>query len=228
MAETGAAEPGPAPPALPRRVLDVFVSPGRLTEALAARPVWAGALVLGAAVVVLQIALIPAEVWDTVFRELMLQQGQTPPEEGVGGSLMRVWSVVAGSVAWVLMTFLAAGLITVLFAFVLGDEGRYAQYLAILAHAWLIPAFVGLALVPLRVSLADPQLVLSVGLFFPFLEEGYAADVLGFLDLAQLWALLVVAEGAHAIEPRRSFGSAAALLLVLTLILAMALAPLAP
>ncbi len=228
MAEAMAVETGAAPPPLARRAVDVFLSPVRLTQELAERPVWVGALLLGAALVVLQIGLIPAEVWDAVFRRLLLDRGQAPPDGGFGGGIMRVWSVVGGSVAWVLMAFFLAGLVTLLFAFVLGDEGRYRQYLAVLTHAWLIPAAVGLTLVPLRISLQDPQLVLSVGTFFPFLGGGYVADVLGFLDLAQIWGLLVLAQGAHAIEPRRSFGSAAALLLTVNVLVAMVLAPLAP
>ena len=102
------------------------------------------------------------------------------------------------------------------------------QYLSVLSHAWLIPALVGLALVPLRISQGDPQLTLNVGTFFFFLPEGYLLRFLSLLDLSQIWAFLVVAQGAHAIDSRRSFGSAAAVLLGFLACMALALAPFAP
>ncbi len=215
-------------PAFPRRLLDVFFDPGRLTDALAERPAWATALFVGAVLVVLQVWLIPLEIWEASFRQMMLEQGQAAQATEVGGTILRVSGMVGGAVAWMLMTFAMAGLFTVVFAFVLGDEARYVQYLSVLSHAWLIPAVVGLTLVPLRIAQADPQLTLNVGTFFFFLPEGYLLDVLTFLDLSQLWALLVVARGAHAMDGRRSFGSAVAILLSLNLILALVLAPLVP
>lgn len=215
-------------PSFPKRVLEVFVSPVRLMEALAARPVWAAALLAGAALVVLQVWLIPGEIWEASFRRIMMEQGQNPQDAGTGAQVMRISGMVFGAVAWALFAFILTGVITVLFAFVLGDEGRYVQYLSSLAHAWLIPAVVGLALVPLRIAQEDPQLTLSLGTFFFFLPEGYLLSVLSFLDLSQLWALLVVAQGAHAIDPRRSFASAAVVLLLLNLALAMLLAPFVP
>jgi hypothetical protein len=223
-----AVDPRPDLPSFPRRMLDVFLSPGHVMEALARRPAWATALVVGALLVVLQVWLIPMDIWEANFREIMLQRGQ--PVEGleVGGTFMRLSGIIGGMVGWTVINFLVAGILTFLFTFILGDEGRYAQYLSVVTHAWLIPALVGLALVPLRISQADPQLTLNVGTFFFFLPEGYLLKVLTLLDFSQLWALLVVAQGAHAIEPRRSFGSATAILLVLNLVLVLILATFAP
>lgn len=220
---------GPPPlPSLPRRAVDAFLAPGRLAGALAARPAWVGALLLGALVVALQVWLIPLEIWEATFRQTMIERGQDPSSMAVGGAVLRISGIVGGAVFWMVFAFALSGVMTVVFAFVLGDEGRYVQYLSALAHAWLIPAFVGLALVPLRIAQADPQLTLSLGTFFFFLPEGYLLRVLTLLDLSQLWALLVVAQGAHAIDPRRSFSSAAGILLLLNLVLALALAPFVP
>lgn len=227
-ADSAQAGQAPAPPSFPRRVVDVFVSPGHLARALAAHPLWGAALLTGAVLVVLQVGLIPLEIWEASFRRIMLEQGQDPGAVATGAGLMRLWSMIAGGLAWFAFAFVLTGLFTAVFAFVLGDEGRYVQYLSVLSHAWLIPAVVGLALVPLRIAQEDPQLTLSVGTFFFFLPEGYLLRVLSFLDLSQLWALLVVAQGAHAIDPRRSFASAAAILFALNLALAMVLAPFVP
>ena len=62
----------------------------------------------------------------------------------------------------------------------------------------------------------DPQFTLNVASFF-FLPDGYLLKVFRALDLAQIWSMLVFAQGAHAIDKRRSFGSAAAIALTVML-----------
>lgn len=219
----------PELPPFHRRILDVFFSPGRLCEALAEHPRWGLALALGAVLVVGQYLLIPADIWDATFRDMVLQQGREMPEGfGGGGTLMRLSGLIGGFVFWFVFSFLMAGVVTLIFAFVLGDEGRYRQYLAVLAHAWLIPAFVGLLLVPVRITARDPQLTLNLGSFLLFLPDGYWLKVATMLDLTQLWAWVVVAVGAHAIDEDRSVKSAAIILLVFSVALALAFAPLAP
>jgi hypothetical protein len=214
---------------LPRRVLDTFLNPGRLTEGLAEHPAWAGALFLGALLIVLQAVLIPVEVWEVMFREAALQRGQDLPEGfAMGGGFMRLSAVIGGAIGWFLMTFLMAGIVTLVFAFVLGDEGRYRQYLAVMAHAWLISAFVAVLLVPLKIATQTPQMTLNLGSFFFFLPEGYFLKFLTALDLSQIWGWLVVAQGAHAIDSRRSFKSAAIILLGFAVVLALIFAPFMP
>jgi len=222
-------EAGPPTPGLATRVLDVFFNPGKLAEALAAKPVWAGALLVGALLIVVQTSLIPVEVWEAMFREAALQRSQPMPEGfAMGGTFMRLSAVVGGAIGWFVFAFLMAGITTLVFAFILGDEGRYRQYLSVLAHAWLIPALVGLAMVPLRISESNPQLTLNLGSFFFFLPDGYLLKVFTMLDLSQLWAWLVVAQGASVIDPRRSFTSAAIILFGFSLAMAMIFAPFVP
>ena len=205
------------------------MAPGKLAVALAEHPAWALALIVGGVLVVAQTALIPPEVWDSMFRETMLQQGREMPEGfGAGGTIMRVSAVVGGTIMYFLISFLFAGIVTLALVFFLGDEGRYKQYLASLTHAWLIPGLVGLALVPLRISEQNPQLTLNLGSFFFFLPDGYLLKVFTMLDLSQMWAWLVMAQGAHAIDPRRSVGSAATLLIGISVVLAMIFALFVP
>lgn len=215
-------------PAVPfhSRLVDTFLSPGRMAEAVARRPAWAAALFLGALLIGIQTALIPMEVWQGMFRETMLESGRDMPQGfEMGGTVMRISTLIGGLVFWFVWAFLMSGILTLVFAFVLGDEGRYVQYLAALSHAWVIPALVGLFLVPLRISEQNPQLTLNLGTFFFFLPEGYLLKVLTMLDLSQIWAWLVMAQGVHAIDSRRSFGSAAAVLIGLSVVMAMIFAP---
>jgi hypothetical protein len=222
--------PDPPLPAFPTRVVQTFFSPGKLSTALAPRPVWGLALILGAALVGLQSALIPLEVWESMFRETMVQRGQTVTEGMAGGgvAIMRISAVVAGPIMYCVMTFLFAGFATLVFSFFLGDEGRYKQYLAMMSHALLIPSFIGLLLVPLRIAEQNPQLTLNLGTFLYFLPEGYPLRVMTMLDLSQFWAWAVVGMGAHAIDARRSVGSAIAVLVRLSVVLALVFATFVP
>ena len=213
---------GPSLPSFPARVIQTFFSPGDLAVALAKNPAWAAAFLLGAVLVIGQTALIPADVWDAMFRETMLRQGREMPANfGAAGTFMRISAVVGGGIGYLLMTLLFAGVATLTFAFVLGDEGKFRQYLAVLAHAWLIPAVIGFALLPLKILQENPQFTLNLGTFFFFLPEGYFLKVLTMMDLSQAWAWLILAQGAHAIDPRRSFASAATILMVLFVGLSM-------
>ena len=207
---------GPALRPFPIRVVQTFFSPGVLTQALAQNPAWAAAVIAGAALLIGQTLLIPADVWDTMMRETMLRSGREMPAGfSFGGSVMRISALTVGTLGYFLITFLFAGIVTLVFAFVMGDEGGFRQYLAVLAHAWLIPAVVGFALLPLKILQHNPQLTLNLGSFLFFLPEGYLSRVATMLDLSQAWAWLVVAQGAHAIHPRRSFESAVAVVMVL-------------
>lgn len=196
-------------PNLPMRMLDLFFSPGKLTRALAEHPAWVAALLVGVVLLVGQTLLIPTEVWQSMMRETMLRRGQEMPQNlAVGGSFFRIASVVGGTLGYLIMTAVFSGLVTLVFAFILGDEGRYKQYLSMTAHAWLIPLLVGFALVPLKIAQADPRLTLNVGTFLFFLPSGYLLKWATAMDLAQGWGWVIIAAGAHAIDPRRSFKSA--------------------
>ena len=225
-ASTGAgATDAPGRRPFPMRVVQAFFSPGDLVETLARHPAWIMAVILGAVLVIGQTLLIPADVWDAAFRETLLRQGREMPAGfAAGGTLMRVTTLTFGTLGYFLITFLFAGIVTLIFAFILGDEGMYRQYLAVTGHAWLIPALVGFLLLPLKISQGNPQLTLNLSSFLFFVPEGYLSRVATMLDLSQAWAWLVVAQGAHAIDRRRSFASAAVILMVVFVILAMLLA----
>jgi hypothetical protein len=199
----------------PKRVLEVFISPGRLMDGLAAKPAWGAAMILGLVLLMLPVLLIPPEIWLTMVREQMIARGQDPSRlPATGASVFRIGALISVPIVYLVSTMIFAGLITLLFSFIMGDEGRFKQYLASLTHAMLIPAIIGLALVPLRIAQADPRLTLNVGTFLFFLPEGYLLRWATMMDLSMLWAWLVVAQGAHAFDRKRSFSSAAVTVLV--------------
>lgn len=227
MTETSV-EPVETPP-LPRRLLDTFFSPGKMVEAVARDPKWIGALLVSVALIALSSALIPPELFAEIQRRAALERGLTPPPLGENAlRMIRIFSVAGAAVAFAVISFFMTGIYTMVFVFILGDEGRYRQYLAVFAHSAFIPALLSLPLVPLRISTGDPQFALSIGSFLVFLEPGYVLNVFRLLDLTQLWSAAVTALGVHAIDRRRGFGSAFAILFGFTLAVALVIANFLP
>ena len=209
-------------PGIHRRFVDTFFSPSKMNAYLAAEPRWVVALVVSVALMGLQVALIPSEVWESLIREQSLAQGGTPlPMPDWVTDWMGILAAVGAAMTTAIVIPIGAGFLTVIFAFVLGDEGSYRQYLAVTAHSFFIPALVGLLIIPLKIATQDPQLTLNLGSFFFFLPSGYWLGVLTAMDLTQIWSSLVIAQGAHCIDRSRSFRSAVVILL--SLMLAMAL-----
>ena len=217
-------------PSLPNRVLNVFLSPGKLMDAIAQTPAVAGALGTAAFLIadgVGEVFLGRQHGFHAAARQAALNAGgQAPPE--VFMNAMRYITPVMAMISIVVVTFMSAGLYWLVFSFVLGDDGRYRQYLAVGAHALLVPAIIGLALVPLKVMTEDPAATLNLGLFAPFFEDGYLGNVLRILDITGIWSALIVAQGAHSIDPKRSFGSAAVVTLGITLVFALIFASFVP
>ena len=212
------------PPSVGARVLLVFYAPGRLFERLAARPLWGAALLLGAALMAASFLLIPTEIWEQSIREQLLSAGRELPEGFAVAGIMRILGAVGPAVFWCVLAFFLAGVLTFVFAFVLGDDARYRQYLSVASHALLIAALGSLALVPLKLAQRDPQLTLNLSLFAVGLDDdGYPFPVLRLLDLFALWSYAVMAVGVAKLDPRRSWRSAAACLAVFAVGMALVL-----
>jgi hypothetical protein len=192
---------------LPARLLKVFFSPGEVFESVKNNPAWFGALAAGAVLVALSLVLIPGEIWVQSMRERMAQQGGEMPQfMASAGPGFRLASVISGVLFWFVWAFILAGIVTFVFSFLLGDEGRYAQYLSVVSHALFIGAVGAVLLAPLRIAQEDPSLTLNLGTFLPFLQEGYAFRALRLLDLFGLWSYAVMAVGVTKIDPRRGMG----------------------
>lgn len=204
---------------LPMRLVQVFFSPGELFSALREKPVWFGAMAVTAVLIGVGMSLIPAELWIEFTRNQMIERGgEIPPGLGSTGTIIRITSVVGAVIMTPVMMFVLAGIVTGIFSFLLGGEGRYKQYLSVVAHASIITGLSTLLLVPLKIAQGDPSMTLSVGTFFSFLGEGYVFRALNMLDLFALWSYGVMAVGVTKMDPRRSFGFA------LTIFLGFALA----
>jgi len=219
-AET-AAEKAPLRP-LPGRLMDAIVSPGRMARTVADNPKWLGAMLVCAVLLALSIGLLPTELFTEMQRRMAIQSGRPVPELPENAQMfIRIFSIGGAAVGFMIMSFVFSAITTFIFAFVLGDEGKYTQYLAIGVHAAVIPAVTSLLLIPMRIAAGDVQLTINVGTFLPFLPDGFLSNVLRAMDISQIWSSLVGAMGIHAIDRRRSFASAATIQLGILLVLAL-------
>lgn len=217
-----------AGPALPKRLLYTVFSPGRMTAAVAGHPSWVGALLVSAVLIGLAAALIPADILLEAQRRAALQGGAVQLRVAMGEGILRIVAPIAALLGAIVMSFLVAGVYSILFGFVLGDSGSYRQYLAMVAHASFVPAIAGLLYTPLRIVTVDPQFQLSIASFLVFMPDGYWLNFFRVMDLTQIWSMLIVAEGASAIDRRRTFASAAMILLGLLVALALIVARFIP
>ena len=164
-------------PSLISRLMQVILSPIVLFDGLSRRPVWGGAVLLGSLLVFLGVALMPPELALATLRERLVEQGQSMPpglESRLG--MIRIGGAVGASFAWVILMGFFAGVVTVVFAFLLGHEGNFRQYLAVVSHAHLISAASVIVLLPLRIATQDAQVLLSARQLRVFSGRGISAS----------------------------------------------------
>lgn len=208
---------------LPIRLINVFVSPGKLMDQLAAQPKWVGIILLTTIVSGVTAALVPADLIVETVRRQMIAQGLDVTEFGDAQMNALRYGRIPGAVIFaLLLQFGIAALYAVIFSFVLGDDGRYGQYLAAVSHGWFIPVLFSVLLLPLMIRTENLELRLTVDVFIAsFFEPGLLRNVAKLLDLTVIWSILVIAQGAHAIDERRSFASAAVIMLTIFLLYAL-------
>lgn len=207
----------PALPPLWKRAVDVFVAPGELFSALAREPRWFAAAALGAVILGIGGWLVPAEVYASATRAVMLERGMPVPDQLERmAAFQRMAATFLGPVMSIIMTAAFAGVAVLIFAFVLGDRGTYKQYLAGAAHAGIITAVGYLVSTPVRIATEDPQFGISLGsLAAGFVSDGYFLNFLRTQQLFGIWATFVFAIAISKIDIKRSPGGAFAILMVL-------------
>jgi hypothetical protein len=211
-----------------RRVVDVFVAPGRLFEYFRERTPWGGPLLIAMAIGALLVLLVPTELFVEQARESMRQAGDTagplPDPETLAG-FGRIAGMVGNLVGTPILAFGLAGILTLVFSVVGSRGAAYRQYLAVVTHSMLILSLGGLITLPVQISSGNLNARLSLALLAPFLEQGtFAYRVLHGLDIFTLWALVVVALGVSVINRGTSWARSAALLVGSYLVLLGAIA----
>ena len=221
--EEGDTNPEVQGPGLFSRYVQVFFSPDDLFQGLRTRPYWVGAVFLGSGLAAVGAMLLPPDIMLATVREQALASGQPlPPEfESLVDDLGGVVRYIIGAftfVFWPLTPVVLAGVVTVIFRFLIGHEGTYKQYLAVVAHAHLVTATAAVLVAPLRIAMEDAQVLISLGSFAPFLEPGYLLRFLSLLDLFGIWAWLLVGLGAARIARKKSWAVGCVLVLMIPVV----------
>lgn len=197
-----------SPPSLPGRIVAVFVSPARLFEQLRDKPVWGAAMLLLVILNVIMMFLLPAELFEEQIRRSVADSGMGEDEIAVAVTVSRYAGIGMAGVMGAVGSFIIGLVLFFVFATLLGDKGRFRQYLSVVVHALMISSFGALIQVPLKRSAGDMELVLSLGTFAPFLEEGFLLSFLSAIGLFGIWCAMLMAIGITRIQPTRNWGGA--------------------
>ncbi len=216
-------------PGLPRRVLAVFLSPGTLFDQLRDKPVWGGAVLLVVVLNLAAVAFMPVELFEEQVRAGIAQSGADASEVPIDTmvAIGRYAGIAMAGVMGVVVALAIGAVMFLVFATLLGDDGRFRQYLSVAAHALIVSSVGSLLVTPLRIAQGDMQLMLSIGTLLPFFGDGFAGTFLGLLDLFSLWGVMLAGLGASRIHAGRSWGSAFAILAVVWLVFTGGMAALA-
>lgn len=211
------AEAGQEPlPNLGVRAVQVFTSPGQLFSALAARPVWVGALLLVLVLSVVSQILIPEEVMRQAMMD-SLGPDATPDQisrvEGMAG-FGRIFAVGGALIAGPLFMAFVAGLLLLVYTVITGGDGTFGQMFSVVTHASIISAVGGLLGSLLVMATSDVNRQLTLRLLAPGTEDGsFAAIFLNGMNLFVLWAFVAMGIGVSRVYPKVSAGSAVAVIL---------------
>jgi hypothetical protein len=203
-------------PPLHRRILDTFVSPGRMFADFGENPPWAGAMAVAVVLAAAAVLLIPEQIFIEQMENAMSRRGEPVSIDSDPATIAkfgRIMGAIGALVVQPVVTFGIAGALTLVFSLILGGQASYRQHLAVVAHALLITT--AGALLALGLGTAFGQSVnFSLALAVPFLDEGsYLYRVLEGIDVFTLWMVSVMALGVSAVDDRRSWASAAGILL---------------
>ena len=213
------AEDLPPRPKFFKRMWMVIVQPGDLFRTLAANPAWFSMAAFVAVVAAVGMAVIPADAfYETIA-------ANTPPEQmedlrNVPAVWLK-WPWVAAVALAMLVGPVVLSLVSyVIFVFIRGDRATFKQHLCVMAHASVITALGAVVAAPVRIGAGNVQDTLALGDLTPFLD-GYLYNVLSLLDLFALWATVVAGLGLSVIDPRRRWGTTAAVLVVIFVLMVM-------
>jgi hypothetical protein len=216
---------GPASlPSLPARIVQVFVSPAALFDRLKEVPAWIGMLLVLVVVSVVSSFLLPEEVMrELVQTNLPADAEQEQIDQAVG--FARAWGRTLAVVGTPITIAVIAGILILVYNVLLGGAGTFKQLYSATTHAFVIYTVGGLLTLALILSRGE-MTTLSLNLLIPGLEEGFLFRLLRGINVFSLWTAAVLGIAVSRIYPKRSAGSATALLIALYLVLAVIFAAL--
>ncbi len=218
----GGATTEPRLPNLAVRTYQLFVSPGKLFEALRSQPKWLGALLLVVGLTLLTSVLIPSDVITESIRQQMLRSRPDAPAEAIqkGLAVARIFRFVGPIIFMPLVIVVVSAVFFLIYEMGMGGEAGFRSVLSATSHTFLIPTIGGLVTLPVIIKAKDLQATLTLDLLAPGLDQaGYAYRFLHGIGFFGVWAAVVLGVALSRIYPKRSAGSCIGLVLGLYLAL---------
>ncbi len=219
-------------PSLPVRIVQVFVSPAKLFDALRHRPAWIGAVVgligLSIALQFLTPVIVPEEILRRAAEARIadfIPAGTDPAvlEQQVDAAISPGVGVIVGTIIMTpIVLSIIAGLLLIAFNVILGGEASFKQLLSAATHSMYIGAAGGVLSIGLMTVGAEIT-TLSPGLFLPEME-GFLGRFLNGINIFSVWTCGVLGVAVSRFYPGRSVAAGTTYLLVLYLIFVAALA----
>ncbi|MCY3600822.1 MAG: YIP1 family protein [Gemmatimonadetes bacterium] len=219
-------------PSLPARIVQVFVSPAKLFDALRHRPAWMGAVLgligLSLALQFLTPVIVPEEILRRAAEARIadfIPEGADPAvlEEQVDAAISPGVGVVIGTIIMTpIVLSIIAGLLLIAFNVILGGEASFRQLLSAAAHAMYIGTAGGVVSIGLMAVGAE-IVTLTPGLFLPEME-GFIGRFLNGINVFSVWTCGVLGVAVSRFYPGRSVAAGTTYLLVLYLIFVAAIA----
>jgi hypothetical protein len=238
VAETAApqaASPAPARPApLVSRIVDTFLSPGKVFEQFREGPApWLGPVLVCVAVLVALTALRPLFITDEQVVDFALEKmaemgmQQTPPRDQLA-SQMAFQTAIGTAFAglWMFLRVWLVGLLLfALYGLMMGGRNEVRPYAAVASHAFLVGALGYVVVTALQYATGRLDVTMDATLLAPGLDpKGIPAGLLRAITPWGVWTVALFALGGATLNRRRGWVGVAALLLSMQLALALAMA----
>jgi hypothetical protein len=235
VAETAASQAAPPAPARPAplasRIVDTFLSPGKVFEQFREGPApWLGPVLVCVAVLVALTALRPlfitdAQVIDFALEKMGEMGAQQLPTAEQMQTQLAIQTVLGTAFAglWMFLRVWLAGLVLfAIYGLMMGGRNQVRPYAAVASHAFLVGALGYVVVTALQYATGRLDVTMDAALLAPGLDpKGVAAGVLHALTPWSVWTAALLALGGATLNRRRGWLGVAALLVSLQLALAL-------
>lgn len=219
---TPAESPRPAP--LASRIADTFFAPTRVFEQFReGSPPWLGPIVVSLVVMVAVLALRPLFISNAEMAEFTLQkmsemgqQNLPTAQEMEQGMMIQTVAGAVGVIFWIFMrVIVAAGLLALIYGLLMGGRAGFASYLAVASHACLVSTLGFVVIAGMQYASGQMELMLDATLLMGD-DPGVVLSAIGHvLSPFGLWLVVLLAMGGAAVNRRRGWAGAAAILVAL-------------
>jgi hypothetical protein len=222
---TANAAPATGSKSLPARIVGILFSPRATYGDVAARPRVLGVFAVVLAVIVgATFVFLSTDVGQQASLDNQIRQMESFGRPISDAQYQRMEQMApysryfAGGFQLILMPIMAlivAGMAYGVFNAALGEDARFKQVYAVVAHSGVILTVQSLFSLPLAYARGTMSGATNLGVFFPFLDDNtFPARLLGSIDLFLVWWFISLAIGLGVLYRKRTGPIATTLLVI--------------